>query len=346
MRKLGLFILLLSASLIFVSYVHAFDEALAEKNAKYAVINRDLDKVIQIANEWKEQSRTKTIPYFLLMHAYYVKGDYRKVTQALDFIDSSDKKEFLLGWTENFIREYPNDSIPYILKGDACVRLKDYDAAIREFNIAEGLEPALYLVYASKGMAYALYNSFDSAIKSFGDAIRIKPDFADAYYSRGIVYYSRQDYSQALSDFNQAIRINPGFGLAYLARARAYQCLEKEDSALEDYKKAEELNKQGFSLSFESQKNPLAGKVSRKFSLNLETAPSKIGIKTPFVKNPLISGSLGSVKGVDSRPEGKITKITDKEVENAKALDNKFIAPALYFLLHNSQFFFKAERGK
>lgn len=338
MKKLNLGILWLLLFVIFVKPGYSFNTDIMEKNVKEALVKRDLDKVVEIAYNWIGQTKTTPVPYFLLVYVYYARGDYQRIPQLLNAIDTQDTKEFLLAWSERFAREYPQNSIPYLLKGDVYLRLKKYNEAIREFERAEKYAPGLFLVYAGKGMFYAFQGQYDLAIKNFTQAIKLEPNLADIYNNRGIIYYCQRNYTAALSDFNQVIKINPAFTLAYLGRGKVYHRLGKDDLASDDFRKAKEFNREGFALSSKAIKDPLTGKTMRQFGLNLETAPGKIEMKVPLIKKPLINGSFGSLKGVDSKPEG--------EIAGEKILDDCFIVPALFFLLYNDQFFFKTEEGE
>lgn len=344
MKKLNLFILWLSLSVIFSPAAFAFNTAVIEEDIKEALIKRDLAKAVRIADNWRQEKNTTSVPQLLLAYSYYAKGDYQKVPGLLSAIDTQDKKESLLSWAEEFSREYPQDPIPYLLKGDACIRLNNYGQAIKELDTAEEFAPRLFLVYAAKGMFYAFQKNYDLAIENFNQAIKLHPDSADLYNSRGIVYYCLRDYLSALSDFNQAIKISPGFALAYLGRGKVYRCLGKDDLALADIEKSAEIDKKGFAISSKAVKDPLTGKMMRQFNLNFETSPSKLEVKVPFLKKPLIDGSFGNLKGVDSTPEGQIMTIK-KGDRSEKALGNHFILPALSFLLYSDRFFFEAERS-
>jgi len=342
MKKITLSILWPLVFLIFTPSVFAFNSAMIEKDIKEALIGKDLARTVKIADIWRQKADDAPVPHFLLAYSYYAKGDYRKVPELLDAVDTQDKKESFLSWAEQFSREYPQDPIPYLLKGDACIRLKKYEQAIKELDLAKGAAPGLFLVYAARGMFFAFQNDYDLAIENFDQAIRLRPNSADIYNSRGIIHCCRKDYLLALNDFNQAIKISPGFALAYLGRSKVYGYLNRDELAVADLKKAGEIDKQGFALSSKSVKDPLTGKLMRQFNLDLETSPSKLEVKVPFLKKPLIDGSFGNLKGVDSTPEGQITTIK-KGDRSEKALGGHFILPALSFLLYNDQFFFEAE---
>ncbi|MDD5166352.1 MAG: tetratricopeptide repeat protein [Candidatus Omnitrophica bacterium] len=339
MKKINSCALGLLASIIFVTSGYPAARIPVDKDVKEALIKKDLGKVKKIVDSLNDPMETTPIPYFLLTYVYYAKGDYQKIPQLLNTIDTPDKKEFLLAWAQEFAREYPQSSIPYLLKGDAYLRLKKYDEAIKEFDTAEAIDANLFLIYAAKGMFYAFQSEYDLAIKNFTRGIKLEPRSADLYNSRGIVYYCQGDYALAIDDFSQAIKINPKFTLAYLGRCKVYRAQGKDGFAAIDFKRAQEIDQEGFAISRSSIKDPATGKVIHKFKVGLDIKPE---IKTPEGK----LYSFGRIQGVDSRPEGEIIILKDKGVVSEKTLDDHSILPALYFLLHNDQFFFKTERGR
>ncbi len=344
MKKAGLGILWLLMVMGFVPLASAFDSAAIEEDLKEALIKRDLLQTAKISGIWKQKADGAAVPNFILAYTYYLKGDYQKVPVFLGEVDTQSKKESLLSWAEQFIQEYPQDPIPYLLKGDACVRLKKFEQALKEFDLANKLAPDLFLVYAAKGMFFALRDKHGLALDNFNQAIKLRPDSADMYNSRGMINCSRGDYLSALNDFNQAIKISPRFALAYLGRSKVYHRLNRNELAEADLKKAGEIDKQGFALSSKATKDPVTGKLMRQFSFNLETNPSKLEVKVPFLNKPLLDGALGSLKGVDSAPEGQIVMIKNGEWSE-KTMGNRFILPALSFLLYYDQFLPEAGRA-
>lgn len=336
MRKSNICILWLLLSVIFTTSCFASVSTPLEKNVKEALVEGDWDRAIEVASAWKEQARQEPVPYLVLAYAYYAKGDYRKIAALVNFIDTREKKELLLTWAKEFAQEYPQQPFPYLLKADACVRLKKYFEAVKEFDAAEKFGRDNFLVYIAKGMNYFLRNTYDSAIENFNRAIRLEPRSADAYNNRGITYYCLEDFNAALRDFNQAIEIKPDFSLAYLGRAAVYHYLGKDDLALNDFNKADELQRQGFAMSYKRENDPLTGRIMHDFSV-------KFGIH-PEIKTP--AGSFGRrIQGIDSEPEGKIIMVKEGGTDE-KAFGSKFIVPAVSFLLYNDQFCFKASRGK
>lgn len=353
MKKLHLNILWILMLVIFVVPCYSASAPLIEENLKEALVKKDWDKVIETANTWKKQDKTTLVPYLALAYAYYVKGDYQKVSQSLGPIDSQEKKKSLLVWAEEFSREYPQNSIPYLLKGDVSIRLRKYSVATKEFDKAEELDQSFFLVYVAKGMLYSFQNNHDLAVKNFTEAIKLEPNLADIYNSRGAAYFSKDNYTLALDDFNQAIKIKPEFSLAYLGRGKVYHSLGKDDLASSDFQKAKEINREGITFSQQIVQDPSGRSITQKsWHAEFGGGGGKIGAETtniPFMKNPIakasISSSLPKIGGVDSEPKGKTKKIRKGEVVSEKTPDDNYITSASYFLLYRDQFLFK-EKGE
>lgn len=346
MRKPNFGILGLLMFITFVVPCYSASVPLIEENLKEALVKKDWDKVIEMANIWEEQVKTTLVPYFLIVHSYYAKGDYQKILQPLDFIDSQDKIESLLVWVEEFVKEYPQNSVPHLLKGDVYTRLKKYDEAINELNITEELEPT-FLVYSAKGMVYAFQNNYDLAIKNFTQAIKVNPNSADVYNNRGIAYYCQGDCELALNDFEQAIKRNSTFTLAYLGRGKAYQCLGKTDLAADDFKKAKEIDREGVFIGFKESRNPSTGAITKQFGLEFTSSvnsPKALNVN-PATGYSTAKAASSTIGGIDSEPKGKTKKIRKGEVVSEKTPDDNFITSASYFLLYRGQFLFK-EKGE
>lgn len=338
MRKPNLIILCSLMFTLLATPCYSSSASGLEENVKEALIAKDWDRVIETADAWKGQAETTPVSNLILAYAYYVKGDYRKIAPLVNFIDTREKKESLLAWAKEFAQEYPQQPFPYLLKADACVRLKKYNEAVKEFDAAEKFGRDNFLVYIAKGMNYFLRNTYDLAIENFNRAIKLEPHSADAYNNRGIAYYCLEDFNSALRDFNQAIEIKPDFSLAYLGRAAVYHYLGKDDLALNDFNKAKELEREGFALSYKMEKDPLTGKIMRQFGMKFDIQPE---IKTQ--EGQLLS--FGKYQGIDGGPEGKITKMKKGGHADEETFTGKFIVPAVSFLLYNDQFFFKTARG-
>jgi len=130
----------------------------------------------------------------------------------------------------------------YNNRGVAYAKLNKYEQAIKDYDRAIELNPALAEVYNNRGITYAELNKYDQAIEDYDKAIELNPNYADAYNNRGITYTKLNKYEQAIEDYNRAIELKPNLAEVYNNRGVAYAKLNKYERAIKDYGKAIELN--------------------------------------------------------------------------------------------------------
>jgi tetratricopeptide (TPR) repeat protein len=82
------------------------------------------------------------------------------------------------------------------------------------------------------------YKDYDRAIRDFDVAIKLKPRDAKAFGERGAAWWSKHDYGRALADFNEAVDREPMYAAAY--RHRAWLWATCPDPSLREGKRAVE----------------------------------------------------------------------------------------------------------
>lgn len=141
-------------------------------------------------------------------------------------------------------------------------RMKEYQAAILDYNQAIRLEPDYQEAYASRGDAYESLaarssdlrqrlRQYGKAISDHLEAIRLMYirtvqhehlaedlSLSRIYYERGMTYFELKQYDQAVSDYSQAIRLDPNPLTAirlYQTRGNAYQAMGNASAANADF---------------------------------------------------------------------------------------------------------------
>ena len=117
----------------------------------------------------------------------------------------------------------------------------NYEAAIREFNLAIASSPDMGEAYNDRGLAYFAIGEYDKALADFDKAIELMPGSGGPYSNRGAVYLSLGNYDQAIADLDKAIELSPNLGEAYHNRGLTYLTLGEADKAILDFDKAIEL---------------------------------------------------------------------------------------------------------
>jgi tetratricopeptide (TPR) repeat protein len=127
-------------------------------------------------------------------------------------------------------------------RGFTYHNLKQYDAALADYNRAIQLDPNEALAFNNRGMTYAALQRHEEALADYSRAIKLEPTEARFYSNRGNTYVALQWFEKALDDQSKAIQLDPTDAIAYSNRGGAYHSLRRYDEALADYDRALELD--------------------------------------------------------------------------------------------------------
>jgi len=100
----------------------------------------------------------------------------------------------------------------------------DYQDALKELNLAQGIEPDNYRVIFRQGVVYSRMDNLKPAEEKFKDTIRTNPLCQDAYYNLGLIYNRQSRFMEAEGVLKKAVLLDPDnvesrfeLGLAYKA---------------------------------------------------------------------------------------------------------------------------------
>jgi TonB family protein len=178
-------------------------------------------------------------------------------------------------YAENAVRllQNPSDDFEFYAKGAAYVVLKNYDAALVNFDEAIKQDPKKIIAYIRRGRLYFRTGDFSRALTDFDKAIQLdagrsagieqskvfsksekNPSPLDiqrdprpwlenlragtAYLDRGRTYFQQDDSDRAIADYTKAIELDPEGADAYNHRGVAYLSKLDFDSAIADFDKA------------------------------------------------------------------------------------------------------------
>lgn len=139
-----------------------------------------------------------------------------------------------------------------LARGVAYSMLKNYNAAIEDFDKILTAHPDFTIAYLSRGVArYEQARTLEDqrlamkgiamAIADLDEALRLDSRLIHAWYNKGFILYSQRDYSQAAQCFTKAIELDPEFGAAYYNRGLCALSAGKKNEAFADLSRAGEL---------------------------------------------------------------------------------------------------------
>lgn len=81
--------------------------------------------------------------------------------------------------------------------------------ALKEYSIAVGHDPDLYVAWTNRGTLYSKAGDLDKAARAFQTAVDIQPLAALAHYNLGVVRERLGDYDGALESYKTAVTFDP-----------------------------------------------------------------------------------------------------------------------------------------
>ena len=147
----------------------------------------------------------------------------------------------------------PHDVLAYQERGNAWIKMQEFDKAIFDLNQAIKINSGNPKLYYNRGLAYVGLKNYQQAISDWSQAILLNPQYAPAYQNRGQTYAILQKSDRAIEDFEQALKINPNYTLVYRNRALLYYSLRKYKQAIADYQKSIQLEKNNDLATYNQQ---------------------------------------------------------------------------------------------
>jgi tetratricopeptide (TPR) repeat protein len=123
-------------------------------------------------------------------------------------------------------------------RGWASLQRGDFQDAIRQFDLAIGLDPTDSYAFIARGNACAELKQFEQAFADYERALALDPRSVPAHYNRGRTLQDVGDTVRAIADFDAAIRLRPGYVLALHSRGIALQTLGDSGRAIADFRQA------------------------------------------------------------------------------------------------------------
>ena len=141
-----------------------------------------------------------------------------KPNLAQDYLNRGNIK-YELGLYSSAINDY-----------DTTIRLKsDYPEAylrsevyLEQYSAANDYDTGL----TSTGVAKNKLKQYSAAITDYDVAIQLKPDYPEAYFRRGAAKDKLEQHTAAIADYDIAIQLKPDYPEAYLNRGNAKYYLE------------------------------------------------------------------------------------------------------------------------
>lgn len=145
----------------------------------------------------------------------------------------------------------PRWSPAYVDRGVNHWSKREYDLALRDYRLAEAIDPTSTVISFNIANVLILLNRDDEAMLSLGQTLKAEPRNAGAIKMRGYVHARAGRLDAALEDYEAAVRLSPEDADAILGVALTQSHLGRYDAALATTEKAVRLdpeNPDGFDM--------------------------------------------------------------------------------------------------
>ena len=127
------------------------------------------------------------------------------------------------------------------LLGDILRQQGKFREALRAFDAAVKLAPAMPEAHGNRGVALQEMGRLEEALEALDRALRHRRDYATAHFNRGNVLRALKRFDEAVAAYDRAVRARPAFAEAFLNRGLVRIRLRQPLDALADFGRALEL---------------------------------------------------------------------------------------------------------
>ena len=160
-----------------------------------------------------------------------------KIQLAVSFINSGQIKE-AIEIVEPLIKNFPNESLLYNIRGVCSHSCQNYKVAIDDFQKAVELNSGYAEAYYNLGVSYGDLGEIESAKKAYKNALRINNNYPTAQNNLGQILFTQGEFKESISHFEWALEFKPDFAEAYYNLGNAYLSIEDLHNAIKLLKKA------------------------------------------------------------------------------------------------------------
>ncbi len=171
----------------------------------------------------------------------------RAATEAKSLIEQGKYREAIV-FIDGKVKDLPNSSELYHMKGQALNMLGNYQEAIIELQMALTKEYKPASLFFDMGYVLYLDGQHEKAKAKFIKALLIKPDFFEPLFYLGNISLNSNDFDGAIKYFTRALAMEPQDTKILYALGISHESKDELDKALVYLKKAHSLEPSNTSI--------------------------------------------------------------------------------------------------
>jgi len=143
-----------------------------------------------------------------------------------------------LDTVEVLIKDYPNESLLFNIRGVCYKAINQVDASIESFEKALTIKPDDIMAYFNLGIIDMEIGQLDSAVKFYKKVLTLNPNYYDAHYNLGITFEELGKLDSSVKSYEKVLTIKPDHVATYNNLGVVFNKLGRQEEAVKSYQKA------------------------------------------------------------------------------------------------------------
>jgi tetratricopeptide (TPR) repeat protein len=149
------------------------------------------------------------------------------------------------------ILEQPQNADLYAKRGQQFLGLRNFDAAIKDYQRAIKLDSVNSNYYNELAETYFLNKNLDEAFQNFSKSEKLNPKNDKTFIKRGQVHYLLKKFNEALADADAALKINKYNDQPYYLKGIVFLEVKDTLKAVSSFQTAVEQNPDNFNAYYQ-----------------------------------------------------------------------------------------------
>jgi tetratricopeptide (TPR) repeat protein len=177
------------------------------------------------------------------------------------------------------LAQSPDFAKAWHYKGNALGNLKRYEESLACYDHAIQIDPNYAYAFNGKGNVLTDMNRYEEALRCYDRALGIDSKYTSAYNGKGNVLANTKRYEEALGCYDRALGIDPEFAYAYNGKGNVLDDMKRYEEALECYDRALGIDSK-YANAYNGKGNILA--KTKRYVEALECYDRALGIDPEF----------------------------------------------------------------
>ncbi|MFK5894609.1 MAG: tetratricopeptide repeat protein [Pseudomonadota bacterium] len=190
-----------------------------------------IENYIQMAEHIKDYKKSMDLYSVAFKQGYRCRTHVSRALRIFNF----KYYTYALDDLNELIKRCPDNSSAYLIKARALYKLGDFDASMKNFDLALSLNPGAPHIIGTRGYIQYREKNYEKAISDLTNAIEKDNGTAWMWVNRAKAYKKLKQYDKAIYDFQHAIQLKPGKTSSYRLMGYCYTKLQQYGLALKAY---------------------------------------------------------------------------------------------------------------